>query len=89
MTFSLGPAEVRQLVARTFREFGEAVRCAEQVTETIFIERGRRLARSYRFQGLMAMWLVQEGIVQFYDADGNMLRTVNLLEHSTAQRAAA
>ena len=89
MTFSLGPAEVRQLVARTFREFGVLVRRVEEVTETIFIERGRRLARSYRFEGLMAMWLVQEGIIQFYDADGNMLRTVNLLEHSIPQRAAA
>jgi hypothetical protein len=89
MTFSLGPVEVRQLVARTFRELGVAIRRAEQVTETIFIERGRRLARSYRFKGLMAMWLVQDGIIQFYDADGNMLRTINLLEHSIPQRAAA
>jgi len=26
------------------------------------------------------MWLLQIGVVQFYDADGNMLLTVNLLE---------
>ncbi len=89
MTFSLGPAEVKQLVARTFRDLGVSPRRADDVKETIFIERGRRLARSYRYNGLMAMWLVQDGIIQFYDADGNMLRTINLLEQSIPQRAAA
>jgi hypothetical protein len=89
MTFSLGPTEVKQLVMRTFRDLGVSPRRVDDVKETIFIERGRRLARSYRFKGLMAMWLVQDGIIQFYDADGNMLRTINLLEHSIPQRAAA
>ena len=28
----------------------------------------------------MAMWLVDVGIVQFCDADGEMLRTVTLLQ---------
>jgi hypothetical protein len=27
--------------------------------------------------GLMAMWLVEVGIVQFYHTEGQMLRTVN------------
>ena len=37
----------------------------------------------------MAMWLLEIGIVQFYDADGNMLLTVNLLEELEPQRMAA
>ena len=38
------------------------------------------MARSYRLRGYMAMWLVEVGIVQFYDAQGNMLETLNLFE---------
>jgi hypothetical protein len=89
MTVTLGASEVRQLVARAFADFGVVVRRLAEMKETIFVEHGKNLARSYRHRGLMAMWLVQEGLVQFYDAEGNMLRTVNLLEQSIAQRAAA
>jgi hypothetical protein len=28
----------------------------------------------------MAMWMIEVGLVQFYDADGNMLRTINLFK---------
>ena len=37
----------------------------------------------------MAMWLVGIGIVQFYDADGNMLATMNLLEKAIPQQMVA
>jgi hypothetical protein len=37
----------------------------------------------------MAMWLVEVGIVQFYDAEGNILQTVNLFEEREPQRMAA
>jgi hypothetical protein len=57
--------------------------------EKILIGRDGYAARTYRLGRLMAMWLVGVGIVQFYDADGNMLATVNLLEELTPQRAAA
>jgi hypothetical protein len=36
----------------------------------------------------MATWLVEVGIVQFYDARGNMLRTVNLFEELQPPRLA-
>jgi len=45
------------------------------VTETVLVDDGKDVARSYVADRLMAMWLVEEGIVQFYDADGNLLRT--------------
>jgi len=38
---------------------------------------------------LMAMWLLQAGIVQFYDAQGTTLRTVNLLKKLRPQPVAA
>ena len=47
--------------------------------ENILIDAGRYVARSYRLEDYMAMWLIDVGIVQFYDAEGNMLCTINLL----------
>jgi hypothetical protein len=37
----------------------------------------------------MAMWLLDAGIIQFYDADGTMLRTINLLKELRPHTAAA
>jgi hypothetical protein len=37
----------------------------------------------------MAMWLIEIGIVQFYDAEGEMLCTVNLREELEPQRMVA
>ena len=80
MTIAPQPDQVRELVARIFGEFGVQVRNILELNETLLIQGGRYEARSYRAQGLMAMWLLRAGIVQFYDAKGNMLRTVNLLK---------
>ena len=60
-----------------------------EIDETIVIDRGRYVARSYRTQGYLAMWLVAVGIVQFYDPRGRMLATVNLFESLRPQRMAA
>lgn len=83
------PHEVRELVFRAFQDFGAAIFQSADIDETILIDRGRRAARTYKADGLMAMWLLQIGVVQFYDADGNMLMTVNLLEEREPQRMAA
>jgi hypothetical protein len=83
------PHEVRELVVRTFQDFGVPVFSALQLDETILVDRGRYAARTYKAEGYMAMWLLEIGIVQFYDADGNMLMTVNLFEELEPQRMAA
>jgi hypothetical protein len=57
--------------------------------ETILIDDGKHAARSYRVQDYMAMWLLDVGIVQFYDAEGNMLATVNLLKDLEPVKMAA
>jgi hypothetical protein len=57
--------------------------------ETILIDGGKCAARSYRLDGLMAMWLIEVGILQFYDADGAMLRTINLFQELEPVKLAA
>ncbi len=81
--------EVRQLVRRTFRHLGLSETSLEELHETILFQDGRYLARSYRAGQLMAMWLVEVGILQFYDQEGRMLRTINLLLEKKPARAAA
>jgi len=80
MTVAPRPEQVRQMVARVFREFGASPRSLFDLNETVLVKSGRYVARTYRARGLMAMWLVAAGLVQFYNADGAMVRTVNLLK---------
>ena len=61
----------------------------KEIDETILIDQGRYVARSYRTSGYMAMWLVAAGIVQFYDDRGRMLATINLFESLRPERMAA
>lgn len=89
MIVSPPPAEVRQIVVRTYQEFGVEANVITDLNEIILLDEGRYLARSYRVEGFMAMWLIEEGILQFYDAEGTMLRTVNLFEELEPQRKAA
>jgi hypothetical protein len=83
------PYEVRELVIRTFEYFDVEIESPWDLDETILIDDGRYSARTYEINGYMAMWLLDIGIVQFYDADGNMLHTINLLEELEPQRMAA
>ncbi len=80
---------VRLLVARGFKEFGVSVQNELDLHETLVIDQGELIARSYRADGIMAMWLIRAGVVQFYGCDGAMLSTVNLLEETHPERAAA
>ena len=83
------PREVRELVLRTLEDFGVQVFSPMDLDETILIDEGRYSARTYKVDGYMAMWLLEIGVVQFYDAEGNMLLTVNMLEELEPQRMAA
>ena len=60
-----------------------------EISESIVIDEGRYVARSYRIEGYLAMWLVAVGILQFYDDCGRMLATINLFEALRPQRLAA
>ncbi len=83
------PAEVRRLVVSTFRNLGAPPPCLFDLEEEILIDGGRFLGRTYRADDLMAMWLADIGLIQFYDCEGNMLRTINLFREVAGQRIAA
>lgn len=83
------PTEVRRIVVGIFAELGATPASLFEMEERVRIERGRCLARTYRAEGLMAMWLVEVGIVQFYDEEGHMLATVNLLKEFVPRAMAA
>ena len=83
------PTDVLSAVVGMFERFGASPQSLFDLEETVQIDRGKCVARNYRVDGLMAMWLMGIGIVQFYDVDGNMLATINLLEKTVPQRLAA
>ncbi len=89
MTVQLPPHQVKQLVVRTFLELGLAQPSLFGLKETIFVDGGRCLARSYRVETLQAVWDIDAGIIRFVDSAGHVLRTVNLLEEVTPQLMAA
>ena len=89
MTVAPQPEQIRQLVIRIFAESGVAVRTLFDLHEALLVDDGRYVARSYRTAGLMAMWLIDIGIIQFYDEQGRMIRTINVFKELKSQRIAA
>jgi len=89
MTVRPQPREVKHIVARVFLELGASMPSLFHLKETLFVSDGQCLARSYRAAGLKAVWLLDEGIIRFHDAQGNVLRTINLLEELAPQAMAA
>jgi hypothetical protein len=89
MTMAPEPHDVRRLVIQIFAELGAALPTLFDLEETVLVDDGKYAARSYRVEGYMAMWLLEVGIVQFYDAEGNMLATVNLLKELEPLKMAA
>lgn len=89
MTVQLSPYEVKQIIARTFLDLGAATPKLFGLKETVFVDKGHCVARSYRADGLKAVWEIDEGVVQFFDADGSLLRTVNLFTRMLPQLKAA
>ena len=57
--------------------------------ETILIEAGRCVGRSYRTGGYWAQWLIGLGLVQFYNVRGDMLATISLFRSLRPARMAA
>jgi hypothetical protein len=89
MRLHMNAADVRGLVARHFLQLGADAEDVADVQENIRIDRGRCVARCYRVAEMFAMWLIDVGVLQFYDADGEMLHTVNLFTELLPHRAAA
>jgi hypothetical protein len=83
------PHIVRGIVARTFESLGEGLLGPWDIEESVLLDEGRYPARTYRIDGFMAMWLVEVGVLQFYDMDGAMVLTINLLEELAPNPMAA
>jgi hypothetical protein len=89
MTISPHPDHIRTIVFRTFLELDVDEERLTDLDERLMLDDGRYVARSYRVEDYLAMWMIDVGLVQFYDGNGNMLRTVNLFEEIEPQRMAA
>jgi len=89
MTVTPDADQIRTIVFRTFLELDVAEESLDDLDERIMLDSGRYVARSYRVEDLLAMWMIDVGLVQFYDSEGNMLRTVNVFEEIEPQRMAA
>jgi hypothetical protein len=89
MRLHMNAADVRELVSSHFLKLGADVDDVADVQENIRIDRGKCVARCYRVAEMFAMWLIDVGVLQFYDADGEMLHTVNLFTEMMPTRAAA
>ena len=89
MTGSWDPQQIKQIVLQTFEDLGAKAGESPDLSETLLLDNGRYLARSYRAGDLMAMWFVESGFIQFYDAEGTMLCTVNLRQDGDKRRMAA
>lgn len=89
MRLHMNAADVRRLVAHYFLDLGAENSAVDDMQENIRIDRGRCVARCYRVADMFAMWLIDCGVLQFYDSEGEMLHTVNLFTELQPQRAAA
>ena len=90
MLVSPTPDEVRWIVDQSFQKFFHiSTEELDGMIEIPKIEDGRVVARSYRVANLLAMWLTDIGILQFYDDEGRMLRRVNLFAEIEPRAAAA
>jgi hypothetical protein len=89
MTVAPHPGQVRSLVVSTLQSFGANVFSDLQVEETLLVQDGRCMARSYRTCDHFAMWLVEVGLLQFYNAEGDVLLVLNLLEGAAPGKVAA
>jgi hypothetical protein len=89
MTICPDPDHIRTIVFRTFLELDVDEESLADLDERLMLDEGRYVARSYRVADYLAMWMIDVGLVQFYDTAGNMLRTVNVFEEIEPQRMAA
>jgi hypothetical protein len=77
---------VRELVLRTVPDFGihDTALCGE----TLLLRDGYYCGRSFKFEGLRAIWLTDANQVKFYSDAGRWLATIELEEAAPRRKAA-
>ncbi|MEI8375727.1 MAG: hypothetical protein WCJ35_23135 [Planctomycetota bacterium] len=73
--------EVEQFVDQVFIELGAGN--VFDISITLFIDGGRCLAIAYHVEDLSAVWCFEDGIIEFHDRNGTLLRTLNLLNDNS------
>jgi hypothetical protein len=78
------PEPTFQFVTSGFLELGAL--CPKLVTRTTLLQDGRFVGQRFRCGALRATWSADSGLIEFYGANGELLRTVSL---GTAQERKA
>jgi len=84
---------VHDEIFNTFRDLGVSEADLKQVKDTFLIQDGKYCGRSFRAGGILAMWMLEIGLVQIYDAEGKLLKTLTAqpappLQHKPRRKAA-
>ncbi len=87
MNSTVAPSVVRQLVVQALGELLKQPFESEEMVETILIRDGQYRGRSYRFAGWMALWLVESGLVQFFDTEGDLVRVAEVVRRAATKAA--
>ena len=65
------PESLPEVVAAALREMGLGIDEAA-LNRSILIRDGNFVGHKFRFDGGYALWLVEKGVVEVYDNEGNM-----------------
>ncbi|MEK6235304.1 MAG: hypothetical protein N2C14_11405 [Planctomycetales bacterium] len=84
----LSAEETRSLASQTFIELGADPERVADVKDTILIQDGHYRGRSFRVEGMLAMWMIEVDLLQFYAADGELLKTISLKRRASESKAA-
>ena len=63
MTISPDPDQIRTIVFRTFLELDVDEERLSDLDERIMLDAGRYVARSYRVDDFLAMWMIEIGLL--------------------------
>ena len=85
----LSPTAIREVVLDGFQQHSSQKISGVELEEHIRIEEGKAVAYCYRLEHLFAMWMVPIGLVQFYDDQGHMLDTLDMMAPASPERRAA
>ena len=67
--------QARQLLRQAFRQLG--AESPDRWEETILVQDGFYCGRRFDCCGLQAVWLFEEDRIEFYDADGGLIRELS------------
>lgn len=79
-------ASIRQIVIDAASELGvsDAV-----ISKTVILVRdGHYVGRSFLFDGIQAVWLIDEDVICFRADDGSLLKTVDVGQEPSTRKAA-